>query len=413
MHIDNDKLVGTYVSDIYSEKGTVTIVLTDGDSTPTREYTRYKYVQTEQLTAIGVAVKDYGVFLVPETVFTLFLNGTLNPSDFGVFVKFNEKYYSISVAEMLTKVISDTVEFVESTFDDYPNVTFNSTLPPFSSSNNKQVPTVVEGEVKWANLPKATHTVLITGNNPFESEDTYDSIMGYINNGVNVIAKWSTQYFNLAYITSTVIYFDNFDVNADNQVVRNVFVFKTDRTIRFDTYVKYAGPTVIGNANKVLKVNAAGNGTEWGDVPNELPTIGSGDAGKVLKVNAGETGVEWGAASGGGQLYRHKIKLEKPSIINSFTVTVISTDATAYNESGFISYLTNHGAINANKALPVDANCSYRSNLTNMVKIVTGVYADSNLIYTYTHNISVSNGEITDSASTATVSFVEDVCEAL
>ena len=32
MHIDNDKLVGTYVSDKYSEKGTVTIVLTDGDS---------------------------------------------------------------------------------------------------------------------------------------------------------------------------------------------------------------------------------------------------------------------------------------------------------------------------------------------------------------------------------------------
>lgn len=46
-------------------------------------------------------------------------------------------------------------------------------------------------------------------------------------------------------------------------------------------------------AGQVLKVNASANGVEFGDVPNELPTISSGDAGKVLAVNSGETGTEW------------------------------------------------------------------------------------------------------------------------
>ena len=155
------------------------------------------------------------------------------------------------------------------------------------------------------------------------------------------------------------------------------------------------------------------SGIGWETPGGGFPDIHSGDAGKVLTVKDDETGTEWAAPSAGNQLFIHKIKLEKPSIINSFTVTVISTDATAYTESGFKSYLTNHGAINANKALPVDANCSYRSNLTNIVKIVTGVYVDSDLIYSYAHNLSVSGGEITDSAATATVSFVEDTCEAI
>lgn len=155
MHIDNDKLVGTYVSDRYSEKGTVTIVLTDGDSTPTREYTRYKYVQTEQLTAIGVAVKDYGAVLVPETTLALFENETLNATDFGVFVKFNDEYYSISLSSLLGKDIGASVEFEENSFDDYHTVTFNATLPPYSIGNAGQVPTVDEnGKVSWDDIPE-------------------------------------------------------------------------------------------------------------------------------------------------------------------------------------------------------------------------------------------------------------------
>lgn len=163
MHIDNDKLVGTYVSDRYSEKGTVTIVLTDGDSTPTREYTRYKYVQTEQLTAIGVAVKDYGAILVPETTIELFTNGTLNSTDFGVFVRFNDEYYSVSLSQILATIVTAPVEFEESSLDDYPTVTFNATLPPYSVGNAGQVPTVDEnGKVGWDDIPEELPPV--TGN---------------------------------------------------------------------------------------------------------------------------------------------------------------------------------------------------------------------------------------------------------
>ena len=51
-------------------------------------------------------------------------------------------------------------------------------------------------------------------------------------------------------------------------------------------------------AGKVIVADGEG-GAEWGDIPNELPSI-SGNADKVLKVNSGATGVEWGEAGGSG-----------------------------------------------------------------------------------------------------------------
>lgn len=67
-------------------------------------------------------------------------------------------------------------------------------------------------------------------------------------------------------------------------------------------------PSLTGNADKFLKVNADASGVEWDNIPEELPTIASGDAGKVVKVNAGETGYELGSVSGGTQLYVHTFK---------------------------------------------------------------------------------------------------------
>ena len=45
-------------------------------------------------------------------------------------------------------------------------------------------------------------------------------------------------------------------------------------------------------AGQVLKVNSAVNGTEWGDVPKELPEQ-LGTSGQVLAVNSAASGVEW------------------------------------------------------------------------------------------------------------------------
>lgn len=53
----------------------------------------------------------------------------------------------------------------------------------------------------------------------------------------------------------------------------------------------------VGDANKVLTVNAGGTGVEWQNVPQELPAS-LGTAGQVLTVNSGATGVEWAAAPG-------------------------------------------------------------------------------------------------------------------
>ena len=56
-------------------------------------------------------------------------------------------------------------------------------------------------------------------------------------------------------------------------------------------------PPVMGNGNKILKVNSSANGMDWADETTELPST-TGNAGKVLAVNSGATGVEWVTPSG-------------------------------------------------------------------------------------------------------------------
>ena len=63
-------------------------------------------------------------------------------------------------------------------------------------------------------------------------------------------------------------------------------VWKDDE--KGDTLPSVASAT----AGQVLKVNSAVNGTEWGDVPKELPEQ-LGTSGQVLAVNSAASGVEW------------------------------------------------------------------------------------------------------------------------
>ena len=80
-------------------------------------------------------------------------------------------------------------------------------------------------------------------------------------------------------------------------------------------------------AGKVIVADGEG-GAEWGDIPNELPSI-SGNADKVLKVNSGATGVEWGEVSGGGgtQLYKHSITIDSSVAFQSFTLISLYPNA--------------------------------------------------------------------------------------
>ena len=67
-------------------------------------------------------------------------------------------------------------------------------------------------------------------------------------------------------------------------------------------------PTITNeDVGKVLKVNSAATGVEWGaGESGDLPAIESGDAGKVLTVNAGETGAEWATPSAGDGIQQYR-----------------------------------------------------------------------------------------------------------
>lgn len=54
-------------------------------------------------------------------------------------------------------------------------------------------------------------------------------------------------------------------------------------------------PTINGtsDANKILQVNASGNGVAWVDAPEELPTYTTVESGKVLTVSSDGTSTEW------------------------------------------------------------------------------------------------------------------------
>lgn len=420
MHIENDKLVGSYVSEVYPENGAVTIIIIDGDSTPTREFTRYKYVQTPQLTELGIAVKDYGCVIIPNDVINMITNNEIDGEDFGVIVNFNGVEYGISISDILALAPNDAIEFSAVDEDTFIGAIFGAEIPPFNSENTDSILKVVDDKLQWVKVeePETYYiSALVSGDFVVCYPNTTTPVpYNKFDRGLPIRQTNNGEETTILYPCAVIGSF-TYASPADSSGEIHVEGYIGDivnNIVKRDNYANIKCVPSFGTTDKykVLSVNSSGNGLVWKTLTKELPTIAAGDAGKVLKVNSGETGVEWGAA-GGTQLYTHRITLGKPSVTQNFTLTVISTDATAYNESGFISYLINHGAINGAKALPVNANCSYLSHLTNNVKFITGVYVDSSLIYGVTHNISVSNGEIVDSQANATLNFVEDVCEAL
>ena len=87
-------------------------------------------------------------------------------------------------------------------------------------------------------------------------------------------------------------------------------VWKTDE--KGDTLPNVSSAT----AGQVLKVNSAVNGTEWGDVPKELPEQ-LGTSGQVLAVNSAASGVEWKTPESG-----------LPAIGSASQVLAVNSDAT-------------------------------------------------------------------------------------
>lgn len=117
MHIDNGALVGGVIGsisilpvsagDVPFKAMAITIV--DADDTPALTYQNYKFIQTEELTALGVAVHPYGAIIVPDYA-------SAKADAEKVIVEFNGNKYGIdliTVFEELQVNASITFEHIE------------------------------------------------------------------------------------------------------------------------------------------------------------------------------------------------------------------------------------------------------------------------------------------------------------
>lgn len=102
MHIDNGNLVGAKVGSIsclphFGEDANIdgiVVTIVDTDTTPTLGYQDYKFIQTEELTAIGVAVHPYGAIVVSRY-------GEDHYDAEKVIVKFGDNEYGIALEHLL------------------------------------------------------------------------------------------------------------------------------------------------------------------------------------------------------------------------------------------------------------------------------------------------------------------------
>ena len=97
MHINLDsELVGCIVGSIsiIDGAGDATFIvgtIIDVDTEPTTEYQNYKFIQTEELTELGIAIHPYGAFIVPYTAIA---------SDPVCTVKYGDDLYEAAFADM-------------------------------------------------------------------------------------------------------------------------------------------------------------------------------------------------------------------------------------------------------------------------------------------------------------------------
>lgn len=160
MHVVDNKLVGTIVSDVYTENGSVIIVLTDNDTTPVREMQTYSYIQTKELAEIGIAINPKGVVTIP--VYTLAgFSGELDSSLYAITVKYNGELYQIGLADFIELTAGEAVDYVPYVAGTYPGQTTGAVIPPFSDENAGQIVSVNEetGKLEWRDETEELPTI--------------------------------------------------------------------------------------------------------------------------------------------------------------------------------------------------------------------------------------------------------------
>lgn len=155
MHIVTNKLVGGYVSEIAAEGGSTIIVIEDSDTTASRKFQNYRYVQSKGLTEIGVAVHPYGGVIIPDVVKERATAGEIDLSKYHVEVNFNREVYAIALNALLALEIGDAIEFAK-TGVGYADGEVITTIPPiYASYADKCLKVKHNGTgLEWAAVPE-------------------------------------------------------------------------------------------------------------------------------------------------------------------------------------------------------------------------------------------------------------------
>ena len=112
MHVDTDALVGGKLFITNSDNGQVIYTIKDTDTDPTIEFNSCRFIQTEALTELGVAVKPYGVITV-STAALAFIAAGADASKFHVTVQFGDEFYWIDLASLMAMDTGADVSFSE------------------------------------------------------------------------------------------------------------------------------------------------------------------------------------------------------------------------------------------------------------------------------------------------------------
>ena len=115
MHVDETGLVGGVIGSVsilptnlvgWLPFKAIAITIVDNDDTPVLTYQNYKFIQTEELTAIGVAVHPYGAIIFDAQV-----TSELASNDEKIIVEFDGKQYSADFADIMEAVPGEPVTF--------------------------------------------------------------------------------------------------------------------------------------------------------------------------------------------------------------------------------------------------------------------------------------------------------------
>lgn len=168
MHIVTNKLVGGYVSEIAAEGGSTIIVIEDSDTTASRKFQNYRYVQSKGLTEIGVAVHPYGGVIIPDTVKEKATAGEIDLTKYHVEINFNREVYAIALNALLALEIGDAIEFTK-TGVGYADGEVITTIPPIYASYAGEVLQVNAGGtgLKWGAVTGTLPTVTSEDNGKF------------------------------------------------------------------------------------------------------------------------------------------------------------------------------------------------------------------------------------------------------